>query len=98
MRFSHFLQRLGLSGGWTQELWLTAIALAVGFGLMPVLIYAIGSSVLGGDEGSSVHRIFETTYAGLQSGSLASWIVLLGPYALYLIFRVLRFFWRLNAA
>jgi hypothetical protein len=97
MRFSQYYQRLGLSGGWSRELWLTAIALAAGFGLMPVLIYFLGSSLLGRYEGASLRRIFGSIYAGVQSGSAASWIVLLGPYGLYLIFRALRLLWRASA-
>jgi hypothetical protein len=97
MRFSQYYQRLGLSGGWSRELWLTAIALAGGFGLMPVLIYLLGASLLGRYEGGSLRRIFENIYAGMQSGSVASWIVLLGPYGLYLIFRALRLLWRASA-
>ena len=61
---------------------------------MPVLIYFLGSSLLGRYEGASLRRIFESIYAGVQSGSAASWIVLLGPYGLYLIFRALRLLWR----
>jgi hypothetical protein len=97
MRFSQYYQRLGLSGGWSRELWLTAIALATGFGLMPMLIYALGSSILGRYEGASLGRTFQSIYAGIQSGSTASWIVLLGPYGLYLIFRGLRLLWRASA-
>jgi hypothetical protein len=97
MRFSQYYQRLGLSGGWSRELCLTAIALAAGFGLMPVLIYFLGSSLLGRYEGASLRRIFESIYAGVQSGSGTSWIVLLGPYGLYLTFRALRLLWRASA-
>lgn len=97
MRFSQYYRRLSLSGGWSRELWLTAIALAAGFGLMPVLIYFLGSSLLGRYEGASLRRIFESIYSGVQAGSAASWIVLLGPYGLYLIFRALRLLWRASA-
>jgi hypothetical protein len=93
MSFSHFYQRLGFSGGWSQELWLAAIALGVGFGLMPVFIYLLGSSLLGRYDGASLHAMFESIYLGLRSGSAASWIVLFGPYALHLIFRALQLLW-----
>jgi len=97
MRFSQIYRRSGLAGGWSRELWLTGIALAVGFGLMPLLIYVAGSSLLGRYDGASVRRTFGSVYAGLEAGSAASWIVLLGPYGLYLIFRCLRFLWRASA-
>ena len=97
MRFSQIYRRLGLAGGWSRELWLTGITLAVGFGLMPLLIYLAGSTLLGRYEGASVRRTFDSVYAGLQAGSAASWIVLLGPYGLYLVFRCLRLLWRASA-
>ena len=72
-------------------------ALAFGFLLMPVLIFYAGASLLGRYEGASLGRLFHTLYAGLQAGSAASWIVLFGPYGLYLLFRVLALGWRASA-
>jgi hypothetical protein len=97
MRFSQILARLGFRRGWSRELWFTGIALAVGFALMPVLIFWVGSSVLGRYDGASVHGIFESVYNGLKAGSAASWIVLLGPYGLYLAYKALRLWWRASA-
>jgi len=88
---------LGFRRGWSRELWFTGIALAVGFALMPVLIFWVGSSVLGRYDGASVHGIFESVYNGLKAGSAASWIVLLGPYGLYLAYKALRLWWRASA-
>ncbi len=76
---------------------MTGIALLTGFVLMPVLIFFAGSSLLGRYEGASVQRIYESVYRGLEAGSVASWIVLLGPYGLYLIFKGLRSWWRSSA-
>jgi len=97
MRFSKVSSRLGLTSRWSRELWLTGIALLTGFALMPVLIFLAGSSLLGRYEGASVRRIYESVYRGLETGSAASWIVLLGPYGLYLIFKGLRSWWRASA-
>jgi hypothetical protein len=97
MRFSKISSRLGLTSRWSRELWLTGIALLTGFVLMPVLIFLAGSSLLGRYEGASVRRIYEAVYRGLETGSVASWIVLLGPYGLYLIFKGLRSWWRASA-
>ncbi len=33
-------------------------------------------------------------YSGLRQASIASWVVVLGPYGLYLLFRGLRAWWR----
>jgi hypothetical protein len=94
MRFSQILP--GEKGGWLRELVLTAIALVIGFLIMPMLIFFVGSSALGRYEGASLGRLFKSIYGTLQSGSLASWTVLLGPYALYLIFRGLKVWWRMG--
>jgi hypothetical protein len=97
MRFSQFLGRLRALPGWSHEISLTVLALAFGFVLMPVLVFYAGSSLLGRYEGASLKHMFQSLYAGLQAGSAASWIVLLGPYGLYLLFRALRLWWRLSA-
>ncbi len=97
MRFSQIFKRLGLSRGWSRELWLTAIALVIGLAGMPALIFYTGASLLGRYEGASPMRIYESVYGGLRIGSAASWIVILGPYGLYLTFRALRSWWRLSA-
>jgi hypothetical protein len=76
---------------------LTGLALAFGFALLPVLIFYAGSSLLGRYEGASIARMFQSLYRGLQTGSSASWIVLLGPYGLYLVFKGLRLWWRASA-
>ncbi|MGA2399294.1 MAG: hypothetical protein ABSG30_14675 [Steroidobacteraceae bacterium] len=94
MRFAHILKGSGWAGGWPRELLLTAIALIAGFVLMPVLIFFAGSALLGRYEGASVGRLFASVYEGFRAGSPASWIVLLGPYALWLTFRALRLWWR----
>jgi hypothetical protein len=97
MRFTQFFGRLKGLRGWPRELVLAGLTLAFGFALMPVLIFHAGSSLLGRYEGASVRHLFQSLYAGLQSGSAASWIVLLGPYGLYLLFRLLGLWWRASA-
>ena len=94
MRFAHILKGPGSAGGWPRELLLTALALIVGFALMPVLIFFAGSATLGRYEGASLGRLFSSVYGGFRAGSPASWIVLLGPYGLWLAFRALRLWWR----
>jgi hypothetical protein len=97
MGLETLLKRLDLTGRWTRELVHTALALAAGFGLMPVAIYYAGSQALGRYEGASAARIYRGIYQGLQTGSLASWIVVLGPMGFYLIFKGLRQWWRASA-
>jgi hypothetical protein len=91
------LERFGLPGGLIQEIILAALALLVGFGLMPILIFLAGSSALGRYDGASIAAMYSSLYEGFTHGSLASWIVLLGPYGLYLLFKALRLWWRASA-
>jgi hypothetical protein len=94
MRFSQLFVDLRRSTGWSREIVVSGLALLFGFALMPVLIFYAGSSLLGRYEGASIGRMFQSLYGGLQTGSTASWIVLLGPYGLYLFFKALRLWWR----
>jgi hypothetical protein len=96
MSFSKIIKRLGLRG-WSRELWLAAGALLIGFGLMPVLIFFTGASLLGRYEGASLRHLYGSIYGGLEAGSVASWIVLLGPYGLYLLSKALKVWWRASA-
>jgi hypothetical protein len=94
---SKILKRLGLTSDWAQELCLAGAALALGFGILPALIFFAGSASLGRYEGASVEGVYGGVYGGLANGSLASWVVVLGPYGLYLLFKVLRVWWRASA-
>ena len=91
---STILRRLGLASEWSQEGVMAALALALGFGLLPLIIFYAGSLALGRYEGASVARLYDSIYQGLGDGSLASWIVVFGPYGLYLVFKALRVWWR----
>ncbi|MGA2190104.1 MAG: hypothetical protein ABSH33_16375 [Steroidobacteraceae bacterium] len=97
MRSQKILKRLGLTGGWTQELSLGLLALAAGFGIMPALIFFSGTAALGRYDGASLWRLYDSLYQGLVTGSAASWVVVLGPYGFYLLFKALRLWWRLSA-
>jgi hypothetical protein len=97
MNLKSMPERLGLTGGWTREPALAVLALAFGFGLMPLLIYLAGSWTLGRYEGASATGIYQGIYRGLASGSVACWIVVLGPFGLVLTFKILRLWWRASA-
>ena len=94
---SAILGRFGLASAWVQEAVVALLTLALGFGLMPLLIYYAGTTFLGRYDGGSPARLYDTVYQGLKLGSVASLIVVLGPYGLYLVFRGLRFWWRAGA-
>jgi len=86
--------RRGETRGWVLELGAAAIWLLLGAGLMPILIFCAGALLLGRYEGASLGRTYGSVFAGAATGSSASWIVILGPYGLYLLFRGLAAWWR----
>jgi hypothetical protein len=88
---------MGMTNPWAQELWLAALGLLMGVALMPVLIFYTGASALGRYEGASLGHLYHSLFVGLGEASIASWVVLLGPYGLYLLFKGLRAWWRLSA-
>jgi hypothetical protein len=91
------LRRLRKDSPWAVELAAAAIGLLLGVTLMPVLIFYAGVATLGRFEGASLGNLFSSLFAGLKEASIASWVVLLGPYCLYLLFRALRGWWRASA-
>jgi hypothetical protein len=79
------------------ELALAAFGLLFGVGIMPVLIFYAGAATLGRYEGASLGHLYHSLLQGLGEASIASWVVLLGPYGLYLLFKGLRAWWRAGA-
>lgn len=95
MAFS--LRRFSKTRPWAMELGAAIVGLLIGAALMPVLIFYAGSAALGRYEGASLGQIYSTLYAGLAKGSTAAWVVFLGPYGLYVLFKGLRGWWRASA-
>ena len=75
-------------------LWLLAAGVAAGLLLLPAVIYLAGSMLLGGYEGGSLSGQYGSIYRGLANGNWASWIVVLGPFLLILLYRALLAWWR----
>ncbi len=69
----------------------------IGLALLPMLIYLVGSSLLGRYEGASLGHLYGSIYSGLLQGNWASWIVILGPALLLLLGRGLLSWWRRSA-
>ena len=82
---------------WAAELLVAGIGLLAGVTLMPVLIFYAGVAALGRFDGASLGRLYSSLFEGLREASIASWVVFLGPYGLYLLFRALRAWWRASA-
>lgn len=89
---------LGRSSGWRRQLWIALLLLAAGALLLPVLIFLCGITFLGPLDGGGLGRTFATVFSGLVDGSPSSWIVVAGPYGLFLLLRLLRLSWRLAGA
>ena len=82
---------------WAAELIVAGVALLLGLTLMPVLIFYAGVAALGRFDGAGLGRLYGSLFEGLREASIASWVVFLGPYGLYLLFKALRTWWRASA-
>ena len=91
------IRRLLSDSPWAAELLAAAIGLVSGVVLMPMLIFYAGVAALGRFDGASLGHLYSSLFEGLREASVASWIVFLGPYGLYLLFRALRAWWRASA-
>jgi len=89
--------RLAEERPWAAELIVAGVALLLGLTLMPVLIFYAGVEALGRFEGASLGHLYSSLFEGLREASIASWVVFLGPYGLYLLFKALRSWWRASA-
>jgi hypothetical protein len=82
---------------WAVEVAAAVVCLAIGVALMPAAIFYTGAAALGKYEGASVGNLYSSVFSGIGAGSAAAWVVVLGPYGLYLLFKVLRLWWRAGA-
>jgi hypothetical protein len=79
---------------WAVELGAAVACLGIGVALMPVAIFYTGVAALGRYEGASLGHLYSSIFTGIGAGSSAAWVVILGPYGLYLLFKLLRAWWR----
>jgi hypothetical protein len=82
---------------WAAELVTATAGLLLGVTLMPILIFYAGAATLGRFEGAGLGHLYGSLFLGLKEASIASWVIFLGPYGLYLLFRALRAWWRASA-
>ena len=90
-------RRFAEDSPWAVELAAAAVGLLLGVTLMPVLVFYAGVATLGRFDGASLGNLYSSLFVGLKEASIASWVVLLGPYGLYLLFRALRAWWRASS-
>jgi len=81
--------------GLAREAITLVLGLFAGLVLMPLAIYLVGRVLLGGYLRSTTDTtpagpvaLWSDYLEGLSQGSLSHWLVLLGPYVLYLILRI----------
>jgi hypothetical protein len=86
----HYWRRYRRTRGLVRELVTLALCLLVGLLLMPVLIWAAGSAELGPYANGGLAALLADYYVTLAKGSLAYWIVALGPYGALWLLRGLR--------
>jgi hypothetical protein len=77
-----------------RELMILVILLAVGLFLVPFLIWAVGVGVLGPYANGSPFALLVDFFAGLRSGSLVYWSVVIGPYVFVMLLRAVWHFVR----
>jgi hypothetical protein len=61
--------------------------LAFGFFVVPLLIYFVGTGVLGPYANGSPFALLVDFFTGLRSGSLVYWAVVVGPYVFVMLLR-----------
>lgn len=79
---SKLLRWLHLPQGMRGELLLALACLVAGGVLVPCLIWAVGRATLGDYAHGSMLALLADFFGALARGSLAAWVVLLGPYVL----------------
>lgn len=79
----------GLPGALRRELLVLGAALAFGVLAVPPLLWVAGPRALGPYAGGGVTAIVANFFRGLASGSIACWLVALGPYLVLMLLRAL---------
>jgi hypothetical protein len=82
---------------WAVELGAAVACLILGVAVMPVAIFYTGVAALGRYEGATLGHLYSSIFTGISANSSAAWVVILGPYGLYLLFKLLRAWWRAGA-
>ena len=72
-----------------REVWLLGAGLVVGFVLMPLSVYVVGVLTLGPYSGGGAGSFLADQYSGLFHGWAPGWGVVVGPYLLVQLLRLL---------
>jgi hypothetical protein len=85
-----YWRRYRRTRGPQRELLTFALCIAVGLLVMPLLIWLMGTAVLGPYVKGGPGNLLADYYLALAKGSLAYWLVALGPYAAVWLLRGVR--------
>ncbi len=77
-----------------KELLLLSLLLFFGLVLMPIAIYVVGDAVFGEYGGYGYRDFFETLSGKLRRGDRVAWFLVLSPYLIWQVFRLMAFAWR----
>lgn len=70
--------------------------LLTGLLLLPLAIFLVGDVVFGDYEGDGYGQFFESILGRLGAGERFAWFLVLSPYLVVQIFRMLGFAWRMT--
>jgi hypothetical protein len=82
-----FWQHYRGAQGIARELLTIALCLGIGLLVMPCLIFAAGRLEFGPYAHGNLFALWRDYLAGLTAGSLAAWLILVGPYLLVWLLR-----------
>jgi len=80
---------------WRKELILGAIGLGFGLAILPALIYLVGVPILGAyGGGPHIGSFYGDFFRNLIDGVGRTWFVVVGPYLLLVVLRLILLSWR----
>jgi len=83
------------SSRWRKETIFAAICVGFGLLVLPALIYVVGAKILGVyGGGPSIGAFYGNFFRNLISGALRTWFIVLGPYLLLTVLRLIFWPWR----
>jgi len=68
-----------------------------GFVLLPVAIYLVGTAIFGNYAGEGYGDFFSVLSLRILQGDANAWFLILSPYIVILIFRLMAWGWRQSA-
>lgn len=80
----------------TEALLFTGL-LFFGFVLLPIAIYVVGTAIFGNYGGEGYGDFFGTLSLRILQGDANAWFLILSPYIVILVFRLMAWGWRQSA-